>query len=111
MPISKETTVWSPPKIKRFERKKRNPLESAIQRKIIKKLEKAGWFVLKIITSNKNGINDLIAFKNKKAVFIEVKRPGKEADELQKYRHEQLRKEGFAVIVADNVEAVAILCE
>lgn len=43
-------------------------------------------------------------------VFIEYKRLGEEASELQKIEHEKLRARGFTVYVCDNVEdAKAIL--
>lgn len=74
-------------------------LESEIQRKIIRQLEADDWLVIKIIQCNKNGFTDLIALKNKRAVFIEVKRPGEKPTELQLYRHKELRGQGFEVIV------------
>lgn len=78
-------------------------LESQIQRKIIAWLEKDGWYVIKIIQCNKNGMTDLIALRDGMAVFIEVKRPGEKPEELQLYRHQELRKKGFKVIIAASV--------
>ena len=37
--------------------------EQAIQKKRIKQLEAEGYYVLKLIKTNKNGIPDLVAFK------------------------------------------------
>lgn len=77
----------------------KNALESIVQRHIIKDLEKDGWFVIKLILTNCNGIPDLMALKGGKVKFIEVKRRGQKPRPLQVYRHEQLRKLGFEVDV------------
>jgi Holliday junction resolvase len=70
-------------------------LESKIQSKIIKKLELNGYFVIKLISTNKNGIADIIALKDGKTIFIEVKQPSGVLSELQKLRIKQLRDLGF----------------
>jgi Holliday junction resolvase len=70
-------------------------LESKIQSKIIKKLELQGYFVIKLVRTNKNGIMDLIALKDGKTIFIEVKQPNGVLSELQKLRIKQLRDLGF----------------
>lgn len=81
--------------------------ESEIQRKIVVFLEKHGWIVNKIIQCTKNGWTDIEAIrKYPEMVFIEVKRPGEQPDELQKYRHKKLRDLGWTVIVADSLNDV-----
>lgn len=70
-------------------------LEKNIQSKIKKKLEEQGYLVVKLIKTNCNGIPDLIALKNGKTMFIEVKQEKGILSELQKLRIEQLRKQGF----------------
>jgi Holliday junction resolvase len=70
-------------------------LESKIQSKIIKKLEKEGYFVLRLIRTNKNGIADLLVLKDGKTTFIEVKQPKGVVSELQKLRKKQLEEQGF----------------
>jgi Holliday junction resolvase len=70
-------------------------LESKIQSGIIKKLELQGYFVIKLIATNKNGIADILALKNGKAIFIEVKQPTGVLSELQKLRIKQLTDLGF----------------
>lgn len=74
-------------------------LESKIQSKIVKRYESDGWLVVKLLTTTMNGIPDLMCLKNGKTIFIEVKRPGQKPRPLQEYRHDQLRKQGFEVIV------------
>lgn len=80
--------------------------ESEIQSKIIQSLEKRGYLINKIIQSTKNGWPDLEALKNKVATYVEVKIPGEEPDNLQIYRHNQLRQQGFEVIVASSLKDV-----
>lgn len=70
-------------------------LESKIQSGIIKKLELQGYFVIKLIATNKNGIADILALKDGKAIFIEVKQPTGVLSELQKLRIKQLTDLGF----------------
>lgn len=81
---------------------KNKPLESVIQSRIIKRLEKDGWMVVKLGITNLPGIPDLLALKDGVARFIEVKRPGEKPRPLQLYRHEQLRNMGFDVEIMDN---------
>jgi Holliday junction resolvase len=73
--------------------------EQQIQSKIIKQLEADGWYVLKIIKSNKNGIPDIVAFRNNEFQFIEVKTEKGVLSELQKYRIKELENLGFKVYV------------
>jgi Holliday junction resolvase len=74
-------------------------MESKIQASIKAKFERSGWIVVKLIQTNCNGIPDLMCLKNGKTIFIEVKQPGREPTELQKYRHSELIKQGFQVYV------------
>lgn len=70
-------------------------LESKIQSRIIKQLEAEGYYVVKLILTNKPGIPDLLCLKNGKASFIEVKRPEEKPRPLQEYRMNELRNLGF----------------
>jgi len=74
--------------------------ESVIQSRLREKLEAAGWLVIKLIATSKPGIPDLLALRAGEAVFIEVKQIRQKARPLQMYRHDQLRRYGFKVIVA-----------
>jgi hypothetical protein len=70
--------------------------EQQIQTKIIKKLESQGYYVIKLIQTNKPGIPDLIAIpKNSDVEFIEVKRPGGKTSPLQDYRIKELNNHGI----------------
>ena len=80
-------------------KKRTDPLESAIQRKIIKRYEANGYLVVKIGLCNKAGFPDLMLLKDGKAIFVEVKRPGQKPRPLQEYRLNELRNAGFEAIV------------
>lgn len=67
-------------------------MESKIQSKIIKNLEQDGYFVLKLIKTNKNGIPDLLVIKDGKCFFVEVKTLKGIVSEIQKYRIQELQK-------------------
>lgn len=74
-------------------------LESKIQAKLIKEYESMGYYVIKLIKTNKNGIPDLMCLKDGKAFFIEVKSEKGKVAPLQKFRHEELLKFGFETII------------
>lgn len=66
--------------------------EQQIQKKIIDKYEKLGYYVIKLIRTNKNGIPDLICLKENDFFFIEVKTEKGSLSELQKYRINELKE-------------------
>lgn len=75
--------------------------EQQIQAKIIKRLEKEGWYVIKLHKTNKNGIPDLLAIKPPLIKFIEVKKPQTGVlSELQKFRINELKQFGIEAIVS-----------
>jgi hypothetical protein len=70
--------------------------EQKIQFKKIKELEQLGYYVIKLTTTNKNGIPDLIAIpQNSDVLFIEVKKPGGKLSKLQEYRLKELKEHGL----------------
>jgi hypothetical protein len=70
--------------------------EQQIQAKRIKQLESEGYYVLKLVKTNNNGIPDLLAIPpNADVIFSEVKTPKGKVSELQKYRLKELEKYGF----------------
>lgn len=65
--------------------------ESQIQSKKIKELEAQGYYVIKLVKTNKNGIPDLIAIPpDSDVLFIEVKGPTGKLSALQEYRIKEL---------------------
>jgi Holliday junction resolvase len=69
--------------------------EQQIQAKRIKQLESEGYYVLKLIKTNKNGIPDLIAIKEGDILFSEIKTTNGKLSEIQKYRMKELESYGF----------------
>ena len=80
--------------------------EQRIQKKITDQLTNDGWFVVKLMKTSINGIPDLMALKNGKTKFIEVKKPRGIISEIQKYRIKQLRKQGFEAVVMDGIDSI-----
>lgn len=70
--------------------------EQKIQAKRIKQLEAEGYFVLKLVKTNKNGIPDLVALHaSKPALFVECKTKKGRVSKLQEYRLKELEDLGF----------------
>lgn len=71
--------------------------EQQIQAKKIKELEAQGYYVIKLMKTNKNGIPDLLAIpRNSDVIFIEVKRPDGKLSKLQEYRINELKSHGIS---------------
>jgi Holliday junction resolvase len=64
--------------------------EQQIQSKIIKRYEADGWYVIKLIKTNKNGIPDLLCVKSNDVLFIEVKTKNGKLSPLQEFRMKEL---------------------
>ena len=74
--------------------------EQQIQSNRIKQLEAEGYYVIKLIQTNKNGIPDILAIPpNSNVIFSEVKTPKGKVSELQKYRLKELEGYGFTTEV------------
>tara|TARA_R110000803_G_scaffold145933_6_gene211776 strand:+ start:3275 stop:3544 length:270 start_codon:yes stop_codon:yes gene_type:complete len=82
--------------LQKAEIKKDKMTEQQIQAKRIKQLEAQGYYVLKLIKTNKNGIPDLIGIpQNSNVIFSEVKKPTGKLSKLQEYRLKELERYGF----------------
>ncbi len=77
--------------------------EKTLQAKVIKKLEAAGLYVVKMIQTNKNGIPDLMAFYDNIIIFVECKSGNKLATKLQAYRMQELCYKGAECFVINEV--------
>tara|TARA_R100001443_G_scaffold116885_2_gene138942 strand:+ start:94 stop:333 length:240 start_codon:yes stop_codon:yes gene_type:complete len=70
--------------------------EQQIQAKRIKQLESDGYYVIKLVKTNKNGIPDILAIPpNSDVLFSEVKTPKGKVSKLQEYRLKELEEYGF----------------
>jgi|688.fasta_scaffold32610_7 Holliday junction resolvase len=80
--------------------------EQQIQTKLIKELEGKGYYVIKLISTNKNGIPDLIAIPRDSSVeFYEVKKPKGKVSKLQEYRLKELAAHGIKVEIYKGIES------
>lgn len=67
--------------------------EQQIQSKRIKQLEAEGYYVIKLIKTNKNGIPDIVAIPpDSNVIFSEVKTPKGKLSRLQEYRLKELER-------------------
>lgn len=72
-------------------------LERQIQAEIVKDLKASGYLVS--THPAPIGWPDIRAFRNGKAVLIEVKRPGQKPNRLQEITIEKFKNQGFDVFV------------
>ena len=69
--------------------------EQQIQSKRIKQLEAEGYYVIKLLKTNKNGIPDIIAIpQGSDVLFSEVKTLKGRVSKLQEYRLKELKEHG-----------------
>ncbi len=74
--------------------------ESQIQAKKIKELESQGYYVIKLVKTNKNGLPDILAIPpGSDILMIEVKGPSGKTSPLQDFRIKELRDHGINVEV------------
>ena len=70
--------------------------EQKIQTKKIKQLESDGYYVIKLMLTNKPGIPDLIAIpRDSDVLFVEVKKDTGKLSKLQEYRIKELNERGI----------------
>ena len=70
--------------------------EQQIQKKRINELESEGYYVLKLMKTNKNGIPDLVAIPPDCGVlFSEIKTKNGKLSKLQQYRMKELNNHGI----------------
>tara|TARA_R110000868_G_scaffold273801_3_gene533019 strand:+ start:180 stop:434 length:255 start_codon:yes stop_codon:yes gene_type:complete len=75
--------------------------EQQYQSKLIKEYEGKGYYVLKLIKTNKNGIPDLLCLKaGEVPIFVEVKKEGGKPSPLQEFRIKELKELGFNAFIS-----------
>jgi len=84
--------------------------ESQIQKKIMDRLTKSGWFVVKLIQTNRNGIPDLMCIRNGVTIFLEVKAENGSVSPLQEHMIECLNKFGVHSRVVNCLEDIDVYC-
>jgi len=80
--------------------------ETAITRKIRDRLKSLGFHTIKIHGGpmQQAGLPDVLAIRDGRALWLEIKQPGLHATELQLYRLKQMRDHGCTAVVAHDVE-------
>jgi len=74
-------------------------MASKFQTKIIKEYESEGWYVINLIKTNKNGIPDLVCFKEgSTTIFIECKEKTDTLKPLQAFRIKELKQYGVDAV-------------
>ena len=82
-------------------------LESKIEKKLKKEVEKIGGFSLKFTSPGTAGVPDrLVLLPKGRLYFVELKAPGKKLRPLQLKRKEQLEALGFKVYVIDSYKKI-----
>lgn len=80
---------------------------SKFQTKIINKLEKSGFTVIKTIRLNKSGYPDILAMKKGEVdIWIECKEIGDTLKDLQKRRIDQLNELGKIAVCIQNSRGI-----
>jgi hypothetical protein len=89
------------------------PLETTITKSIVKSAKANGWWTFKIAGGafQRAGVPDLLCIKGGRAVFLEVKQPGKKPTPLQQHVMQEIREQGGAVaeVVTSKEQAQKVL--
>ena len=85
-------------------------MEVAVESPVVKRAERAGWFVRKVKWIGRNGAPDRVFIKSGRVVWIEFKDTGEEPRLSQTLEHDRLRAAGAELYCCDNVsDALRIL--
>ena len=82
--------------------------ESTVEAHLLKRVKALGGEARKVSWAGRRGAPDrLVLLPFAKAhVFVELKRPDKDAEAHQAREHERLRNAGFVVLVLDTIEKI-----
>ena len=80
--------------------------EQFIESQLKKAVEASGGLCWKLVCPGTTGVPDRICLMNSRAVFVELKAPGKKPRPIQVRRMNQLRQQGFTALVVDSVDGI-----
>lgn len=81
--------------------------ESKVEAHLRDSVEAMGGWAMKFVSPGIVGVPDRLVFlPGGRSFFVELKRPRKDATEIQARRHKQMRDLGATVFVANTIEAV-----
>ena len=85
-------------------------MEKGVEMPVVRRAEKAGWFVRKLAWPGRIGAPDRVFIKDGRVVWIEFKDAGKRPRKSQELEHDRMKAAGAEVYWCDNViEALQIL--
>lgn len=80
--------------------------EQFIESQLKKAIENMGGLCWKLVCPGTTGVPDRICLMRNRAVFVELKAPGKQPRPIQAHRMNQLRQQGFTALVVDSVDGI-----
>lgn len=80
--------------------------EHHVEAQLKKAIEASGGLCWKLVCPGTTGVPDRICLMNSRAVFVELKAPGKQPRPIQVHRMSQLRDQGFQTFVVDSVDGI-----
>ena len=80
--------------------------EQFIESQLKKAIENMGGLCWKLVCPGTTGGPDRICLMRNRAVFVELKAPGKQPRPIQAHRMNQLRQQGFTALVVDSVDGI-----
>lgn len=80
--------------------------EHVIETKLKNAVEASGGLCWKLVCPGTTGVPDRICLMNSRAVFVELKAPGKQPRPIQVRRMNQLRDQGFQTFLIDSVDGI-----
>lgn len=81
-------------------------LERALERYLVERVRHKGGLCWKFVSPGTAGVPDRIVLMDGRAIFVELKQQGERPRPLQKKRHRELERLGFAVYVIDSKDQV-----
>lgn len=81
-------------------------LESYVQTQLMRKLNKLGWWTCKTVGQSANGLPDVVAVKDGRTTWIEVKKAGGTVTPDEKRMHRIMRAHGAEVHVVTDMVGV-----
>lgn len=78
-------------------------LENSVEGYVVFQAEADGWWSRKVKWIGRTGAPDRVFAKGGRTVWIEFKRPKKEAAEMQAREHKRMRDAGMEVHVCDTI--------
>ncbi len=86
---------------------KKNILEKDVENYLVKRVKEIGGCAYKFNSASRRAVPDrLVLVPGKKAIFVELKAPGKTASNAQTREHWKLFNLGYGTLVIDSFEGV-----